>query len=89
MGYWEEIVPCEGNDTQAHIVQRSFGCPSPGGVQSQVGRGLEQPGVLQVEGVPAHGGCWNEMVFKVPSNPNHFVILTYEHPRILFVQYCY
>ena len=29
------------------------GCPLPGSVQGQVGRGFEQPGL--VEGVPAHG----------------------------------
>ena len=32
---------------------RSCGCPIPGSVQGQVGRGFEQPGL--VEGVPAHG----------------------------------
>jgi len=35
------------------VAQRSWGCPLPGSVQGQVGRGFEQPG--PVEGVPAHG----------------------------------
>lgn len=34
----------------------------------------EQPGL--VEGTPAHGrGDWNLMIVKVPSNPNHSMIL--------------
>ena len=37
----------------AQVAQRSCGCPIPGSVQGQAGRGLEQPGL--VEGVPAHG----------------------------------
>lgn len=27
-----------------------------------------------VEGISARGGGWDEMIFKVPSNPNQFVI---------------
>ena len=38
----------------------------------QAGRGFEQLGL--VEGVPAHGGGWNEMSFKAPPNPNRSVI---------------
>jgi len=35
---------------------------------------FEQPGL--VEGVPAHGrGGWNQMIYKVPSKPNHSMIL--------------
>ena len=40
-------------ETLAQVAQRSCGCPHPGRVQGQVGRGFEQPGL--VEGVPAHG----------------------------------
>jgi len=36
----------------AQVAQRGGGCPIPGNIQSQVGRGSEQPGV--VEEVPAH-----------------------------------
>ena len=49
----EEILPCEGGEALAQVAQRSCGCPLPGSVQGQVGRGFEQPGL--VEGVPAHG----------------------------------
>ena len=35
------------------VAERSCGCCLPGSVQGHVGRGFEQPGV--VEGVPAHG----------------------------------
>ena len=51
--YKEEILPCEGGKTLAQVAQRSCGCPLPGSVQGQVGRGFEQPDL--VEGVPAHG----------------------------------
>ena len=52
--------------------QRSCGCPIPGSAQGQLGWGLEQPGL--VEGVlPMAGGL--ETILKVPSNPNHSVIL--------------
>jgi len=40
-------------DIKAQVAQRSCGCPLPGNVQDQVGRGLEHPGL--VEGGPAHG----------------------------------
>lgn len=33
----------------------------------------EQSGL--VEGVPALAGVWNEIIFKVPSDPNPSVIL--------------
>jgi len=28
-----------------------------------------------VEGGPAHSRGWNEMVYKVPSNPNHSMMI--------------
>lgn len=34
---------------------------------------LDQPGL--VGGVPAHGRGWHEINFKVPSSPNHSMIL--------------
>lgn len=48
---------------------------SPGGVPGQVGLGFQPPG--PVEGVPAMVGVggWNQMVFKVSSNPNYCMIL--------------
>jgi len=38
--------------TLAQVAQRGGGCPNPGNIQGQVGRGSEQPGL--VEDVPAH-----------------------------------
>ena len=49
----EEILYCEGGETLEQVAQISCGCPLPGSVQGQVGRGIDQPDV--VEGVPAHG----------------------------------
>ena len=49
----EEIPLCEGGEAPAQVAQRSCGCPLPGRVQGQVGRGFGQPGL--VEGVPACG----------------------------------
>jgi len=40
-------------ETLAQVSQRSCGCPLPGSVQCEVGRGLAHPGL--VEGVPARG----------------------------------
>ena len=42
--YKKDIVYCEGGEALAEVAQRSCGCPLPGHVQTQVGRGLEQPG---------------------------------------------
>ena len=47
------ILYGEGGEALEAVAQRSCGCSIPGRVQGQVGRGLEQPGL--VEGVPAHG----------------------------------
>lgn len=47
--------------------------PFPESVQGQDGGGFQQPGL--VESIPAHGRGWNEMVFKVPSNPDLSLIL--------------
>jgi len=52
MRYKEEIFYDEGNETLEHVAQRGGGCPFPGNIQGQVGRGSEQPGL--VEDVPAH-----------------------------------
>jgi len=44
----------ESGETLEQDAQSNCGCPLPGRVQGQAGRGSEQPGL--VEGVPAHGG---------------------------------
>jgi len=51
--YKKEILYYEGCEALEQVVQRSCGCPLPGSVPGQVGRGFERPGV--VEGVPALG----------------------------------
>jgi len=48
----EEILHSEGGEALTQVSQRSCGCLLPGRVQGQVGRGFEQPDL--VEGVPAH-----------------------------------
>ena len=48
----KKFFPVKG-ETLAQVSQSSCGCPLPGSVQGQVGRGFGQPGL--VEGVPAHG----------------------------------
>jgi len=42
----------EGGETLAEVAQRGGRCPIPGNIQGQVGRGSEQPGL--VEDVSAH-----------------------------------
>jgi len=69
----EEILHHEGGEALAQVAQRSCGCPLPGSVQSHTGWGFEQPGL--VDRVPACGRGWNQMIFKVPSNPNHSVMI--------------
>jgi len=49
----KESLYSEDGVALAQAAQRSCGCPLPGRVQGQVGRGFEQPGL--VEGVPAPG----------------------------------
>lgn len=49
--YKEEIFYDEISEMLAQVPQSSSGCPSPGNLQGQVGRGSEQPG--QVKDVPA------------------------------------
>ena len=53
-----EVVYYESGKVLQQATQRGCRCPIPGGIQSQVGWGPGQPGlVLNVEvGVPACGG---------------------------------
>jgi len=51
----------------------SCGCPIRGNSQGQVGWGPGQPN--PVGGNQPMAGSWDWMGFKVPSNPNHSVIL--------------
>jgi len=58
------IFYSEGGETLEQLAQRSCGCSIPGGIQGLVGW---QPCLQE--------GVANYIVFKVPFNPNHFVIL--------------
>ena len=51
----------------------SCGCPTPGGAHGQVGWGPGQPGLVIGNQCMARG--WSSMIFEVPSNPSHSVIL--------------
>ena len=42
----------EDGEALGQVAHRGCGCPIPGRVRGQVGRGFEQPDL--VEGVPAH-----------------------------------
>jgi len=51
-GCKEEILYSERSETLARAAQRGGRCPIPGNIQGQVGRGSEQPDLVEV--VPAH-----------------------------------
>ena len=60
-------------ETLEEVAQRGGRRPIPGDVLGQLGRGSEQPGL--VEDVPAHcRGVGPDGPLKVPSHPNHPVI---------------
>lgn len=44
--------------------------------QGQVGQGPEQHDL--VSGIPAHDGGENQMIFEIPSNPDHSMILFHD-----------
>jgi len=50
--YKEDIFYNEGDETLEWVSQRGGRCPIPSNIQGQVGRGSEQPDL--VEDVPAH-----------------------------------
>ncbi|KAK4808393.1 hypothetical protein QYF61_002630 [Mycteria americana] len=52
----------EGGEALAQVAQRGGGCPIPGNIQVQAGRGLEQPDL--VEDVPALAGGLDWMTCK-------------------------
>ena len=58
---------------QIQGAQRSCGCPIPGGIQGQVGWGLGQPDLVDVN--QPNAGVWNWMGLKVPFNLRHSMIL--------------
>lgn len=58
----------ESGGALQQAAQRSRGCSIPGEVQGQAGWGPEKPEL--VGGNQPMIGCWNWVIFKVPSNPN-------------------
>lgn len=52
MRYNEEILHCESDEAPEQLAYRSWECSLLGDVQSQVGWGFGQSGI--VEGTPAH-----------------------------------
>jgi len=61
-------------DAVAQADQRSCGCPISRGFQDLVGWG---PGPWPGGGQPTHGKRWNWIVFNVPSNLFHLLIVWY------------
>ncbi len=45
----------EGGRTLAQVAQRGGGCPIPGNIQGQVGRGSEQPDLVGDVPAPCRG----------------------------------
>lgn len=64
-----------GAEILEKIFQRSYGCHIPWSVHGQAGWHFEKPDL--VEGIPAYGGGggWKWMIFKIPSNSRHSMIL--------------
>ena len=56
------------------VAQRGYGCPIPGGIQSQAGCGSGQPGLLV--GDPVHSRGLELTVIVVLFNPGHSTILS-------------
>lgn len=67
MGYWEGNLGCEAVKVRPwqRLPRQAVATPS---LETFKARGLEQSGIVQ--GVPS-----TETRLKVPSNPNHHVVL--------------
>ena len=66
----EEIFYSEDGEELTQVAERSFGCLITEGVQGQFGQSHKQ--LYQVGGVLAHN---TYIFFKIPWNPNYFMIL--------------
>ncbi|KAK4825055.1 hypothetical protein QYF61_023059 [Mycteria americana] len=64
----EEMFYAEGGEALAQVAPRGGRCPVPGNIPGQVGRGSEQPAL--VEDVPARGRGLDWMAFNGPFLPN-------------------
>jgi len=63
----EAIFYNKGGETLAQVAQAGGRCPIPGNIPGQVGRGSEQPGL--VEAVPAHGRGLDWVASEDPFQP--------------------
>lgn len=65
VGYNEEVSYSESGEAQAHVAQRSGGCPLPEDIQGQNGWGSEYPHVAV--GVPVHCSGVGLMTYECTS----------------------
>ena len=69
--YKEELFYDEGGEALAQVAQRGCRYPIPGNIQGEVGRGSEQPDL--VEDVPAHSrGVGLADLLRCPFQPKLF-----------------
>ena len=68
-----EISYSDGGEALEQVVQRSCGCPIPGGIQGQAVWGPGQPDL--VRGNPDHSRGLELNGVKVPSKLSHSIIL--------------
>jgi len=69
------MLCCEGCEALERAARRSWGCPSLAGFKARLDGALSTLGWWK--GSLARAGGWNEVIDKVPSSPNHSVILCY------------
>lgn len=68
-----EFLYCKGGEVLKQVVQRTCGCPVAGSDQGQVRWGSELPALGKMS-LSTRGACdW--VIFMVPSEPGHPVIL--------------
>lgn len=72
IGYYEEIVCCEGDEARAQL-SREVVDSSSLEVFKTSWMGLWATYKVSL----ATAGGWNEMIFEIPSNSNHFMILLF------------
>jgi len=67
------MLSSEGGEALEQVVQRSCGCPSLAGFKARLDGALSTPGWWK--GSLARAGGWNEVICKVPSSPNHSMMI--------------
>lgn len=72
-----KILHCEGDEALERVAQGSCGLFIPGSVQAQLAWSFGELNLIR--GVPANGSWgWNYMIFIVPSDLTHSMILFYD-----------